>query len=170
VTATLISEEMRAAVGRELGTRVSHPVSESDIRRWVIAVYWPTAPPSRAVDPVDRRLCAPEDFNPFAWSTAFSTRSPAAQTTELSHGIEETLGVAGPSLPFILNGGMDTTYGVPIRPGDVITSVNRLVGYEERAGRLGQMLLTVTEDAWSNQSGEGVKTVRVTTIRYEEHR
>ncbi len=38
-----INDEMRAALGSEIGRRVSFPVSESDIRRWAIAVYYPEA-------------------------------------------------------------------------------------------------------------------------------
>jgi N-terminal half of MaoC dehydratase len=57
-------------------------------------------------------------------------------------------------------------YGARMRPGDVITSVRRLAGYSEREGRLGLMLFTTTEDTWSNERGEMVKTTRGTIIRY----
>ena len=53
-----------------------------------------------------------------------------------------------------------------MRPGDVITSVSRLAGYSEREGRLGLMLFTTSEDTWTNQRGETVKTSRNTLIRY----
>ena len=38
--------------------------------------------------------------------------------------------------------------------------------YGEREGRLGLMLFTVTEDNWTNQNDELVKTSRSTLIRY----
>ena len=38
--------------------------------------------------------------------------------------------------------------------------------YTEREGRLGLMLFTTTEDTWTNQRGETVKTSRSTLIRY----
>jgi hypothetical protein len=76
------------------------------------------------------------------------------------------LGVEGPHLRFQMNGGTETEYGAPIRPGDVITSVRRLSGYSERTGRLGLMLFTYIEDIWTNQRGEMVKTTRSTGIRY----
>jgi hypothetical protein len=44
---TYISAEMLAAVGREVQRAVSYPVSESDIRRWAIAVYYPAPAPRR---------------------------------------------------------------------------------------------------------------------------
>ena len=47
---TNISEAMRVAVGSELTRMVSFPVSESDIRKWAIAVYYPEEPPRRFWD------------------------------------------------------------------------------------------------------------------------
>ena len=48
---THISDEMRGLAGREISTRVSYPVAESDIRRWAFAVYYPEDPPAEFVDP-----------------------------------------------------------------------------------------------------------------------
>jgi len=42
----------------------------------------------------------------------------------------------------------------------------RLSEYREREGRLGLMLFTVTEDNWTNEDDELVKTSRSTLIRY----
>jgi hypothetical protein len=61
---------------------------------------------------------------------------------------------------------MEVKYGTRMRPGDIITSVNRLSAYTEREGRLGLMLFTVTEDSWTNQEGSLVKRARQTLIRY----
>ncbi len=61
---------------------------------------------------------------------------------------------------------MEVTYGTRMRSDDVITSVSRLAEYNEREGRLGLMLLTVTEDAWTNQRAEMVKVSRSTLIGY----
>jgi hypothetical protein len=80
--------------------------------------------------------------------------------------MEKTLGITGPGLKFQLNGGMEVEYGVRMHPGDVITSVRRLAEYREREGRLGLMLFTVSEDLWTNQNDELVKTARSTLIRY----
>ncbi|WP_426246538.1 FAS1-like dehydratase domain-containing protein [Nocardioides sp. LHG3406-4] len=162
MTTTLITDEMLGAVGTELGRQVSHPVSNSDIRRWAIAVYWPEPPPARFLA-TEEDLVAPEEFNPFAWSVASSSHSRSGSLTD---GVEGALGIPGPSLANILNGGMEVAYGTPIRCGDVITSVNRLAAYSERSGKLGSMLFTYTEDVWTNQAGEHVRTLRSTTIRY----
>jgi len=168
----MISDAMRAATGRELSRAVSYPVSASDIRRWAIAVYFPAEPPPRYWDPeIAARsrwggIVAPEDFNPFAWMAAEKEEPPAETGENDPDRTELMLGIPGAGLKFQLNGGMEVEYGTRMRPGEVITSVNRLSGYTERAGRLGLMLFTVMEDSWTNQEGDLVKRTRMTLIRY----
>jgi hypothetical protein len=170
-TSTNVSDAMRAAVGSTLGRRVSYPVTDSDIRRWALAVHWPEPAPRLFWDAgyvAGTRLggiVAPEDFNPFAWMVAEQSEAGGADLNDPDR-TELLLGVAGPGLKFQLNGGIETEYGERIRPGDVITSVNRLASYTEREGRLGLMLFTVTEDTWTNQVGATVKRLRNTLIRY----
>jgi hypothetical protein len=167
-----ISEAMRGALGTEMGRQVSFPISESDIRRWALAVYYPGKPPARFIDPEAAKnsqyggIVAPEEFNPFAWLAASSEEKGGDLEPNDPNRTEKVVGVDGPGLTFMLNGGMDVEYGVPMRPGDVITSVMRLADYTEREGRLGLMLFTVTEDNWTNQNDELVKTSRSTLIRY----
>jgi hypothetical protein len=167
-----ISDEMRGALGTEIRRAVSFPVSESDIRRWAIAVYYPEKPPARFIDPKAAAawpagLVAPEDFNPFAWAVAEqSGASLSADSARNPDSFEESIGIAGPGLKNILNGGLSVEYGEPMRPGDVITSVTSLDDYRERPGRLGLMLFTVMQTVWTNQNGQIVKTSSGTTIRY----
>jgi N-terminal half of MaoC dehydratase len=174
MTDSYISDEMRAAIGRQMSRRVSYPISESDIRRWAVAVYYPEKPPARFYDAdvaAKSRwggIVAPEDFNPFAWMVVEEEQAQGGadlgdnnpNRTELS------MGVPSPGLKFMLNGGLEMEYGVPMRPGDVITSVSRLGGYTERPGRLGLMVFTVFEDTWTNDRNETVKVSRSTLIRY----
>lgn len=169
---THISPEMEAAVGSELGRRVSYPVTDSDIRRWAIAIYYPDEPPRifwdaeyAATAPLGG-IVAPEEFNPFAWMAA-DPKGIKRSTGEYDpDSMEKSLGVQGPGLKFMLNGGMEVDYGVRMRPGDVITAVSRLYSYKERPGRLGLMLMSTTEDTWTNQKGEMVKKARNVLIRY----
>jgi hypothetical protein len=162
VPATLISPGMRAAVGSVIRRRVSHPIATSDIRRWALAVYFPERPPWSLAD--SDLTVAPEEFNPFAWDVAeLEDRGVDELDPDL---IEASIGIPGPGLSFQLNGGVEVTYGERMRPGDVITSVERLAEYRERPGRLGTMLLTITEDTWTNQHGALVKVQRSTLIRY----
>jgi hypothetical protein len=172
---TNISAAMREAVGRQTGCRRSFPVSESDIRRWAIAVYWPQDPPrlfwdaGYAAGTRHGGVVAPEEFNPFAWMASetepVAGAGPAEEAGDVNR-MERRLGITGPGLRFELNGGVEVEYGVRMRPGDVITSVSRLGGYSEREGRLGLMLFTVSEDTWTNQAGQVVRRARATQIRY----
>jgi hypothetical protein len=170
---THITPQMQDIVGLELRRSTSFPITDSDIRRWAIAVYYPEpAPPlfwdaEYAAGTVHGGIVAPEDFNPFAWLTR--TEADAGVVTRAAGGFvgpEEALGIEKPATESLINGGTEVEYGVRMRPGDVITSVSRLAGYQEREGRLGLMLFTTSEDTWTNQRGATVKTSRSTLIRY----
>jgi hypothetical protein len=170
---THITPQMRDVVGLELRRSTSFPITDSDIRRWAIAVYYPEPAPrlfwdaDYAAGTSHGGIVAPEDFNPFAWLT--QTEAVAGEVARGGRGFlgpEETLGIDTPATTSLINGGTEVDYGVRMRPGDVITSVGTLAGYSEREGRLGLMLFTTTEDTWTNQRGETVKTSRSTLIRY----
>jgi hypothetical protein len=169
---TRISAEMRAAIGLEMGRQVSFPVTASDIRRWALAVYYPQRPPAEfiaedvAATGQYGGIVAPQEFNPFAWLADQSESRGGDLDQNDPDRPERILGITGPGLKFMLNGGMQVEYGAPMRPGDVITSVSRLGDYAERSGRLGLMLFTVFEDTWTNQRGELVKRTQNTLIRY----
>ena len=169
---SVISAEMRAAAGRELGRRLSYPVTDSDIRRWALAVYYPGRPPRQYWDPAYAESCgfggliAPLDFNPFAWLSAEPGFSGPGADGNDPDQTEKALGIPPPGLKFQLNGGLSAQYGVRMRPGDVITSVRRLDSYTERAGRLGLMLFTTFVDEWTNQRGQLVKRTSLSLIRY----
>src|SRR5262245_33599327 len=70
---TLVTAEMLERKGVWGSSRQSLPVSESDIRKWAIAVYWPDTPPRIYWDATYAAttrwgtIIAPPDFNPFAW-------------------------------------------------------------------------------------------------------
>jgi hypothetical protein len=176
---TLITEEMQAIVGRPYARATSFPVSASDIRRWAIAVYYPQAPPREFYDDEYAAstpaggIVAPLEFNPFAWmaegeaGAAGVAPIPPDPSLVAAGACEHRLGVQPPPLRRGLNGGLDVSFtGVPMRPGDVITSTAAIVAYDEREGRLGHMLFTTTENRWVNQHDEVVKIERMTLIRY----
>ncbi|MDA8046679.1 MAG: MaoC family dehydratase N-terminal domain-containing protein [Actinomycetota bacterium] len=171
-TRTAISADMQKVVGSELSRMVSYPISESDVRKWALAIYYPEEPPARfwdqdaAAGSPAGGIVAPEDFNPFAWLRAQPrgvSRSSAATDADST---ERSLGIEGPHLMNQLNGGVSVEYGAPMRPGDVITSVTRLGQYSEREGSLGLMLFTPMETTWTNQGGEMVKRQTLVLIRY----
>lgn len=168
---TVVTAEMLAAIGSRTFRKVSFPITASDIRRWAVAVYWPEPVPKRYLDAEESRLVAPEEFNPFAW--ALVEREPEPSSVGISEdevilagSVEKLLGVPGPGLRNELYGGFAVEYGAPMAVDDVITCVTTLVGYSERESRLGHMLTTTLEDAWTNQRGELVKRCQRRLIRY----
>ena len=168
-----ITPQMLDLVGLELRSSTSFPITDSDIRRWAIAVYYPEPAPrlfwdaAYAAGTAHGGIVAPEDFNPFAWLT--QTEAEAGVVDRATAGFvgpEETFGLPAPATTAIINGGTEVDYGVRMRPGDVITSTTTLGEYKEREGRLGLMLFSTNIDTWTNQRGETVKTSRGTLIRY----
>jgi hypothetical protein len=59
-----------------------------------------------------------------------------------------------------------TYTGVAMHPGDVIRSVTRLAGYDERASATRTLLLTSLESRWTNQNGQLIKVQTMTTVRF----
>ena len=77
-----------------------------------------------------------------------------------------------PQLPFdtpfnrFLDAGSQWEYFEPVRVGDHITAVARIVEVSERSGKLGAMFFTTIDFSYTNQLGEVVATQRNTLIRY----
>jgi hypothetical protein len=172
---TLITPEMLERKGVWSAARVSPPVSESDIRKWAIAVYWPETPPriywdaGYAATTRWGTIIAPPDFNPFAWPIVEArpekAERPAAKAEPPGAKADadqprSNRGRRG------MNGGQVDTYGVPMRPGDVITSRSRLRDWDERETRLGLTLFSYSETEWRNQEDALVKVRVATAIRY----
>jgi N-terminal half of MaoC dehydratase len=157
---TYITEEIRKMLGVERDVMLSPPISESDIRKWAIAVYWPETPPRQFWDAEYARssrwggIVAPQEFNPFAWPIE------RKEATRLGGPIGKDPGQR------VLNGGSEARYYAPMRPGDVIRSGTKLAEVYEKTGRLGVMMFLINETTWTNQQGEVVKVDRKTSIRY----
>ncbi|MCH8195388.1 MAG: MaoC family dehydratase N-terminal domain-containing protein [Chloroflexi bacterium] len=156
---TYITDEERAQLGVERPGTSSPPVAAGDIRKWAIAVYWPERPPALFWDQEHAKktrwggIVAPQEFNPFTWPAERPKNRPSAMGT-------------GQPGTRILNGGAETEYFVPIRPGDVITSSSKLAEVYERQGRMGLMKFVVTQTDWKNQRGELVRINKNTLIYY----
>ncbi|MBV1906385.1 MAG: MaoC family dehydratase N-terminal domain-containing protein [Pseudomonadales bacterium] len=156
---TMVTQDMVERKGVWGKERLSPPISESDIRKWAIATYWPEKPPAiywdadYAASTRHAGIIAPADFNPFAWPVErpVKTRPKVKKTGKRRTG---------------LNGGQTETYGVPMRPGDVITTRSRLKEWEERFGKMGLMLYTFNETEWTNQNNQMVKIRISTGIQY----
>jgi hypothetical protein len=167
----LITDEMRGIIGHPYEQQRSFPIDATAIRRWAIAVYYPEQPPREFWDPdAPEGMVAPAEFNPFAWMASENVEfQPAGPPMDPHHarpgGLEFRLGVKPPDLKTALNGGLHVTYAALMRVGDVIFGTTSIVGYTEREGRTGPILLTDIESRWSNQRDELVKISRMTMIR-----
>ena len=155
---TMVTADMEKQKGVWGEASTSPPIAESDIRKWAIACYWPEKPPriywdaDYAKSTNQGGIVAPLDFNPFAW--------PVERPQFGGMNIGSTPGTRG------MNGGQVDTYGVKMRPGDVITTRTRLKDWDERTTRLGLTVFSRNETEWRNQKGELVKTRIGTGIRY----
>ena len=160
---TYVTQEMHDAKGIWSDSRSSYPITETDIRRWAMATYYPNEPPQIYWDSNYAKktrlkgIIAPPDFNPFAWSLV---KPPSLYKPGLAGRKPDGNALTG------MNGGQTDTYGEPMRPGDVITARTRLLDWHERQGRLGHTLYVRNEIEWKNQKGVLVKTRISIGIRY----
>ena len=171
---SLITDAMRAWVGAKAPPLTSPPISESDIRRAAISIYWPEVPPriywdaEHAAQTRWGGIIAPEEFNPFAWMIGRAHGGPHPDhVDDAQEALEKARSLRPPGAPpNFLFGGVDTVYHERMRPGDEITSVITATDLYERSGRLGAMLFSITEETWTKQTGEVVKTTRTTNIAW----
>ncbi len=138
----------------------SWPVGVNDIRKWSLATHWPEPAPATMLDEAAaaagpwRGMVAPPEFEPFAWSPrrAFGGAWMRPISNEPGHRI--------------LNGGQRSLYFAPIRPGDVITGVTRLVDVVEKKMRLGPTSVFTAEHRLTNQHGQLVRLGYGTVLYY----
>jgi acyl dehydratase len=63
------------------------------------------------------------------------------------------------------DGGKECLFYTPVRPGDIITGVDRIAEVYEKTGRSGSMIFIVRESELTNQRGEKVAIIRQSLIR-----
>ena len=95
---------------------------------------------------------------------ASSTRSPGCPTRPWGGPWLRGMGVEPGQR--ILNGGQRSLYFAPIRPGDEITAVCRLVDVVEKDMKLGPTSVFTTEQRWTNQRDELVRIGFMTSLYY----
>jgi predicted metal-dependent phosphoesterase TrpH len=156
-TESLITDEMRASIGRE------GPPSTLEVEKTGIRMF------ARAVGHKDRI------FYDEAHAKSRGYRSLVAPPGFLGTTIyDPDRGYTGPGAPGrdgrpvrALNGGSEYEYtGVPICAGDVLTSVTKTVDIQERQSSLGRMLITRRETVYTNQNGEVVCRAYGTALQY----
>ena len=170
----LITGAMRDWVGAQSPPLTSPPISESDIRRAAISIYWPEVPPRVYWDAEHAErtrwhgIIAPEEFNPFAWMIGRAHVGPQPDRIDAAQEeLEDARALRPPGAPpRYLFGGVEVVYHERMRPGDEITSVITATDIYERSGSIGPMLFYITEEIWTKQSGAVVKTTRTTNIAW----
>lgn len=144
-------------------------MTESDIRRWAIAVYWPEPPPRRYLDAgaaaASRagRLVAPQELNPFAWAppppVMLDGHAEADHDPGASRGAR-----AVPEGARRLFGGCRLEFGVPIGVGDVVRRRTCLEGWTTKASGAGEMVLVDHLHEWRNHRDEMVRSAVYTLV------
>lgn len=155
-SASVITDEMRAAIGRE-SEPVTYEVDNLGCRQFARAVGYK--------DPI---------FYDEAYAKSKGYRGLVAPIGFLGHPIYDPN--KPPPIPEafrldvpykrILNGGTDIEYFETVCSGDRLTATTKLTGLTEREGRMGPMLIVNVETTYKNQAGKVVAIVRGTAIRY----
>ncbi len=123
----------RSIIGREFDHTVLEPVTAEDILEYIAVTG--EAEPAPGTD-----LVAPPTFVVRMRGQHFMPRD----LTQLHRGFDA---------------GKDIEFGVPIRPGDVLTSVATVHDIYEKTGRSGTMSFIVLRTVVTNQRGEQVAVI-----------
>jgi 3-methylfumaryl-CoA hydratase len=140
---TLLTAEHKAWIGREEAP-VHVEVSRRDIIKYAIATEQ-TLPQYLAGDE------APPMF-------IFNLFGPMRQVSEMRHdGLPRGTG-SGPRLPLqrVMAGGTELIISRPIRPGDRLTGVQRIVDMYEKEGSQGPLIFTVRSLQVTDADGQPV--------------
>ena len=154
--ASVITDAMRAEIGKE-SEPVTFEVDKSACRMFARAVGY--------TDPV---------FFDEEYARSKGYRGIPAPVGFLGHPVydpnrpQRLGGYFRSDSPFkrVLNGGTDIEYLDTVCAGDTLTATSKLVDLSEREGRLGPMLITVTETTYRDQAGNTVAVARGTGIQY----
>jgi len=149
----LITAEMRAAIGIESEPSV-YEIEKEAIRRWADAIGDPNPlyhDETYAQKLGYRSLVAPPAFLPHYGYPVMRGRSRVTPASPL---------------PRNLNGGDDIEVFQPLQAGDKVYVTTYLAEIVEKEGRLGPMLMFISETTMRNEKGEMLSRARHTEITY----
>lgn len=140
---TLLTEAHRAWIGHE-DPPVTVEVSRRDIIKYAIATEQQLP-----------KYLAGDEAPPMFIFNLFGPLRPLGELR--ADGLGRGL-ASGPKLPLkrVMAGGVELRLHRPIRPGDVLTGVSRIVDLFEKAGSSGPLIFTVRELRVSDANGEPV--------------
>ncbi len=147
---SVITEEMRKLIGVESEPAI-YEVEKGPIRRFAMAIGDPNPlylDEEYAKKSKHGAMICPAGF--FGWPA--KTQAPGPR-------------FAGP-YSRVVNGGNEFEFLKPIKAGDVLAATIRITDMMERTGRLGPMLIVMSEVTYKNQQGEVVAKSRNTMINY----
>ena len=159
---SLITEEARAMIGKE-GEPVTREVYEKEIRRYCYAVG--------DINPVylDEEVAKKSRYGGIVAPPMFYD-IPNMQEFSLDELKEDGLAKAEFNVPIkaarTMAGGKEVEFFKPMRPGDKITRVGKIVDIYEKEGRSGPLAFTIFENRYTNQDGELVAVERMTGISW----
>lgn len=151
----MLPEEVTKLVGTAGDVTVME-VEKGAIKRYIDAIgdqsliYWDE---EYARNSRYGSIIAPPGF--FGWPLR-----PAHET--LASPVWVALAKAGYSR--VVHGGVETEFFAPVRSGDTLAALTRVVDISEREGKAGKMAFSITETSYTNQWGELVAKVRNTMI------
>jgi len=159
---SLITEEARAMIGKE-GETITREVHEKEIHRYCYAVG--------DLNPVylDEEEAKKSKYGGIVAPPMFYD-IPNMQEFSLDDLKEDGLPEAEFNLPIkaarTMAGGKEVEFFKPMRPGDIITRVGKIVDIYEKEGRNGPLAFTIFENRYTNQDGELVAVERMTGISF----
>ena len=104
-------------------------------------------------------IIAPPGF--FGWPTRWTGSMPAFP--KLRDEVSAILTQAGYTRG--LDGGIEYEFFCPVRAGDILTALSRIIDIYEREGKTGKVVFSVIETTYTNQNGDLVAKARQTSIR-----
>lgn len=153
---SLITDEMRAAIGVE-----SLPVTW-EVEKGACRMF------ARAVGFSDLMFYDEEYARGQGYRSIVAPPGYLGSPVYLPNRPSPASGIRRFNIPLkrILNGGTDLEYSDTVCAGDVLTAREKIVEINQRDGRLGPMLVSITETTYRNRDGRVVATLRGTLISY----
>ena len=156
----MISEEVTKLIGRVGDIRIME-VEGGAIKKYADAVddhnpiYWDE---EYAKNSRYGSIVAPPGF--FGWPIRWTGGMPVY--TKLNYEASAILAQAGYTRN--LDGGIECEFFCPVRAGDILTALPRIIDIYEREGRTGKLVFLVIETTYTNQNGDLAAKARQTTI------
>jgi acyl dehydratase len=158
----MVPEDVAKLVGQK-DAPVIFEIEKGTIRKYADAIsdrnplYWDE---DHAINSRYGSMICPPGY--FGWPVNWSGPVPFYFPDSVMNLALEGLNKAG--FPFILDGGVEFEFMLPVRVGDVIVSSCKLAEVTEREGKSAKMFFVSLEASYTNQDGAVVCKRRQTVI------